>query len=239
MGQYRADEFLKEVLNHIKFPFDRDEIILELKNHILDSQDYYMGKGHTAEEAEELAVEQMGDPTEIGKELNKEHNPIIGWIWKVTNIIVVPLYVIGILILSYMVITIPYNLFYSDLSREIPKESIVYEMDLNNKVQIDDRVIHFKKLIYDEKNNLHIFYKYYDKKFWKTGWGLGSIGTVTDNLGSEYLSGSGTSSGGIITNSRRTIRDFSPQANTLIIDFDSYNRSYNLQIPLKVGDNYE
>ncbi|MBU5256215.1 permease prefix domain 1-containing protein [Tissierella praeacuta] len=233
MSFHKMDEFLKSVLSYIKFPFDREDIKLEMEAHILHKINYYMEQGYHEEKAEELAVKDMGNPKEIGIQLNKEHNPIIGWLWRITNIAVSIFIVINIFIIGSMTIV---TIFSGNPVKEIPKEDIVYRIDINEKVQIDDMVIKFTNVIYDKDGELHIFYRYYDKKLWGSGWSFGAIGTIKDDLGNEYFSGSGSSSGGIVSKGRRSLRDFPENANTLIIEYDEYNRKYRVEIPLKAGE---
>ncbi|SHE75122.1 hypothetical protein SAMN02745784_01670 [Tissierella praeacuta DSM 18095] len=123
MSFHKMDEFLKSVLSYIKFPFDREDIKLEMEAHILDKINYYMVQGYDEKKAEELAVKDMGDPKEIGIQLNKEHNPIIGWLWRITNIAVTIFIVINIFIIGSMTIV---TIFSGNPVKEIPKEDIVY-----------------------------------------------------------------------------------------------------------------
>ena len=96
MNFYKTEEFLEEIISYIKFVFDRDEIRLELKDHMMDKMEYYIESGYGGEEAEKLTIKDMGDPREIGVELDKQHNPVIGWIWRITHIAVVLLMIINI-----------------------------------------------------------------------------------------------------------------------------------------------
>lgn len=234
MNFYKTEEFLDEIVSYVKFFFDRDEIRLELKDHMMDKIEYYMEVGYDWEEAEKIAIKDMGDPREIGVELNKQHNPIIGWIWRITHIALVLFMIVNIFILgSISLITI----FSSNNIRSIPKENIVYRINLNEKVQIDNRVIKFTNIIYEDNGNMNIFYKDYEKGF-RSGWS-GGMGTVTDDLGTEYNGYSGSSSSGLIRKSRRTIKEFSKDASTLIINYDQYNRRYTIEIPLKTGEKNE
>lgn len=73
------NEFLKSVRKKISYIFDRDSIENELKTHIEESILDLMEDGYNYEKAEQIAVEQMGDPDEIGIQLNKEHHPLIGY----------------------------------------------------------------------------------------------------------------------------------------------------------------
>lgn len=232
----KKEEFLQEVLSHIKFSFDRDDIKSELDSHIIEKTDCYIEEGYDLETAEQMSIRDMGDPKEIGVELNKEHNPVIGWIWRITNGILILFLVFNIFVIGVPFI---FSLFTSNSINRIPKSDIVYRIDVNEKVKIDDRVIHFKSVIYEKNGNMHIFYEDYDTRLWGRGWSLGTIGKISDNLGNEYFGGSGGSSGGIKSKSVRRLRNFSPEADTLIISYDYYNRQYRVEIPLQAGDDNE
>ena len=237
MASPKMEEFLKDVLSHIKYPFVREEIKKELKDHILDKACYYREEGYDWKEAESLAIKDMGDPKEIGSLLNKEHNPIIGWLITVTSTLVALLILINSFMVGPLFLVSTITTISTNPAKRIPKEDIVYKIDVNEKVQIDDRVIKFTDVIYDKKGELHIIYKYYDKKFWRIGgWSLGSIGDISDDKGNEYFPGSGNSSGGFISRGRRGVRDFPPDAKAVIIEYDSYNRYYKVEIPLNAGE---
>lgn len=236
MNFYKTEEFLENILSYIKFSFDKDEIKSELNHHMMDKIEYYIEVGYDKEKAEELSINDMGDPKVIGVELNKQHNPIIGWIWGITHVMVVLFMIINIFTVGIMVLLATFS---RNPIRDIPRENIVYRIDLNEKVRIDDRVIKFTNVIYDKKGDLHIFYRYYDKRFWDTGWSFGSLGIIKDELGNEYSSGSGSGGGSILSKCRRTLRDFPKDAKTLIIDYDRYNRKYMVKVLLKVGENNE
>ena len=80
------DEFLKIIRKKILYIFDRNKIIEELEIHIEDSILDLEEEGYSNEEAEKIAVEQMGDPNIIGKLLNKQHNPVIGYCLLVSRV---------------------------------------------------------------------------------------------------------------------------------------------------------
>ena len=230
-------KFLEEVLSYIKFPFDRDDIKKELENHILDKTEFYTEQGYDEAQAEELSVRDMGDAVVIGVELNKQHNPIIGWVWQITNALV-----FLSVICSIFMIALPMagTLFSGsgNLVDTIPSSNIVYKMDVNEQVRLDDRIINFTHLIYEKNKNMNIFYEHYTTSL-RGGWSFGTIGEIKDNLGNTYFVGSGGSRGGIKNRSIRTVENFSEEADTLIIDYDYYNRSYRVEIPLPAGDKYE
>lgn len=236
MPLHDKEKFLTEVLNQVKFKYDRYDIRMELESHIQDKTEYYTELGYDIDKAEELSVNDMGDAKEIGKELNKQHNPFIGFIWRITNFLLVISVVISIFVTGFFFIA---SLYASNPAKGIDKSNITYQIDIDEKVKVDDTVFHFTDIIYEKNGDLSIIYKYYDTRLWGTGWSFGTIGEVSDNLGNTYFNGSGQSSGGIVTRSRRTIDSFSKDADTLIITYDYYNRYYKLEIPLKAGAHNE
>lgn len=131
------------------------------------------------------------------------------------------------------------TIFSSNPKNNIAKENIVYNIKANQRVKIDDRVIKFKNVIYEKDGNMNIVYEHYDTKLFGTTWSLGHIKTVKDNLGNEYSIDSGSNYGGIISKGVETVEDFSSEADTLIIEYDMYNRYYKVEIPLKAGGSNE
>ncbi len=67
--------FLNEISNEIKYNPVKKGITDELKSHIEEIKQEYVENGIEENEAEEKAVKQMGNATDIGKKLNKIHRP--------------------------------------------------------------------------------------------------------------------------------------------------------------------
>lgn len=236
MNSPNTDKFIKEILSYIKFPFDRDDIKKELEDHILDKMECYDSRGIDKVTAEELTLRDMGNPKEIGIALNKEHNFILGWIYKITNVLVTISLIITIFSLSISLLA---TIFSGNSASHIKRADIVYNIRINEKVKIDDTVIKFKNVILEKNGDMNIVYEYYDTRLFGMGWSFGTLGTIRDNLGNEYIAGSGSTSGGIISKGMRTIRNFSSEADTLIIEYDYYNRYYKVEAPLKAGGSNE
>jgi cell division protein FtsW (lipid II flippase) len=74
-----TDEFLNNVCNEIKYKPVTASIKEELQTHIEDIKQDKINLGYNDEEAEKLAVDEMGNPKEIGKKLNKIHKPKLEW----------------------------------------------------------------------------------------------------------------------------------------------------------------
>ena len=72
-------EFLDNVCSNIKYKPASKQIKEELKTHIDEVKEEKIDEGYSAKEAEELAVNQMGNAKEIGKKLNKIHRPKLDW----------------------------------------------------------------------------------------------------------------------------------------------------------------
>lgn len=71
--------FLNNVCKEIKYEPVRKGISEELETHIQDIKQEYINDGISEKEAEEKAVNQMGNAEEIGKKLNKVHRPKLDW----------------------------------------------------------------------------------------------------------------------------------------------------------------
>ena len=81
-------KYIETVLGEVKFRADHPDIRQELENHIFERSSYLRAKGMDAAEADAEAVHRMGDPQEMGQEMNKAHNPWIGWLWQFTSLII-------------------------------------------------------------------------------------------------------------------------------------------------------
>lgn len=231
-----SEKFLDEVLSHIRFSFDRMAIRSELENHIVDKTQYLIEKGLEKDAAEKRAVDEMGSSKEIGIALNKIHSPIVGWIWKLTNVISI---LCILLALFFVVIPCTVSFLARNPVSYISKSDIVYHIKVDKTVKIDDTIIKFTDVIYEKDGKLNIVYSYYDKWLRSGGWSLGNIGKIEDNLGNTYLSGGGQSSCGLMSKCIQTVSNFNKSADTLIISYDNYNRHYRVEIPLKAGADHE
>ncbi|MCG8498964.1 MAG: FtsW/RodA/SpoVE family cell cycle protein [Firmicutes bacterium] len=78
-GNHHENTFLDAVCSLIKVKAVHKNIRKELRAHIDDQKQAYRAKGISEEEAAAKAIEQMGDPLQIGKELNEAHKPLVEW----------------------------------------------------------------------------------------------------------------------------------------------------------------
>ncbi len=68
-------EYLETLTEQIHYKKAREMIREEITAHIEDQKEAYLLEGKGEEEAEEMAVKEMGNPVEAGLELNKVHRP--------------------------------------------------------------------------------------------------------------------------------------------------------------------
>lgn len=74
-----VQEFLQTVCKQIRFKGIHKDIVGELSGHIEDQKNQYIKQGLDEAAAAVKAVEQMGDPVLIGKQLDKAHRPKTEW----------------------------------------------------------------------------------------------------------------------------------------------------------------
>lgn len=231
------DDFSNEVVKHVKFKFDRDDIKQELNDHMEDMLDEFMSENIERETAEKMVIDCMGNPDEIGEELNKEHNPVIGWIWAVSRVIAIILIILSILpVLNVGIMTV--LSVFSGYSTDRSKDEIVYEIKPDDKFLIDDTYVKIDEVILYNDNDVEIRYKTWNRPFSRSiiwSFDLG-IKCVTDDLNTRYTASSGSSSSGIVSKHVMTIENFNKKAKKLIINYDYNGRKIYSEIPLNGGD---
>ena len=83
MSRGTIDDFCTQVCRCVRFWPDHKAITAELTAHLEDHAAALEARGFPSDIAVQQAVDAMGDPEEIGKELDKSHSPFLGWfqIW--------------------------------------------------------------------------------------------------------------------------------------------------------------
>ena len=74
-----TDGFIAEVCSCIKYKGVHKDVEDELSLHIEELKENYIAEGLSDEEAEKKAVINMGNATEIGEKLNRQHKPQTEW----------------------------------------------------------------------------------------------------------------------------------------------------------------
>lgn len=75
----RIEDYLRLVTSQIRCKKACPCVEKELENHIMDQMDTYVKAGMDKEEALDKAILEMGDPVEVGVELDRIHRPQMAW----------------------------------------------------------------------------------------------------------------------------------------------------------------
>lgn len=86
--QHELNQWLDTAVGGIRFGPDRKAVRAELQAHLEDKTADFrrIFPDMTGEEAEQRAVEEMGDAAEIGKELARLHKPWLGYLWQASRL---------------------------------------------------------------------------------------------------------------------------------------------------------
>ena len=75
----RREEYLHTLTEQIRCKMARGTIEQEINDHIEDQKAEFLSEGMSQTEAEEAAVREMGDPVEVGLEMDRIHRPTMAW----------------------------------------------------------------------------------------------------------------------------------------------------------------
>lgn len=225
-------KYIEDVLSFVKFKFDHNEIRWELYEHMEDMYDDLIQNGMGEIEASEYVIKCMGDAFEVGNELNKVHNPIVGWIWRITRSIAVILVIINIFPIATGILTTGYSLIQPYHNKE--KLNLIYKVEVNEFQKIDDNYIFIDELRYYDDKSMEIRYGVFQNPFSDSvSWSFGLDGSqFYDEKGNEYHMGSGSSSAGYYRKSQLYIGDFPFDAEEFVIEYNFADRYFKFAIPL-------
>lgn len=139
------DEYINKILMHVKNPFVKEKIKKELLNHLEEKEDYYMSKNFNQTEAQEKAIEAMGDPETIGQELNEVHKPYISYLIIASRVLLIAA-IISISLSLYPLIIDFKDSYFNDKNDEKHTQNLLVEN--YDKIISLQQTFHFKKDIY-------------------------------------------------------------------------------------------
>ncbi len=228
------DNYLNQVIAYVKFPYDRKKIYQELDDHIMDRCDDFVEEGYNHDQALTKAIALMGDAELIGKELNRMHNPLLGWVWKISDYAVK---LIGIILIASVVMTIVNSRDSFDPYSDISENSVLYHLELEKTAQIDDEIITLTDIYYDDSETLHVFFTTQ-----RTGMMIFSdpissyVGVFTDGEGKRYAGASNHSSRYTRNIIHKELWDFPATQKRLNVVYDYVDRHYEFHIDLSLED---
>ena len=135
-------EYTNRMNSHVKFKFDHEAIRDEYLEHMEDMYEFYVGRGMDPDLAKSAVLEDMGDPDELGRVLNQIHNPVLGWIWRLSRWLIafMVLLVIYPTVVLFGSSAISLIQDYRDLSVSAP---LVQEIDIGALRTLDNEGYYF------------------------------------------------------------------------------------------------
>ena len=84
-------EYTESVLAQLRrlTPEEKQDVLAELDAHMEDRICALLDLGYDEALAEERVMAAMGDPEQVGKQLNAVHKPWLGWLWVVSKVLVI------------------------------------------------------------------------------------------------------------------------------------------------------
>lgn len=188
-------KWCNRAVEQIKFKPDRNEVWEELSAHIEDRCEVLRASGLTEKEAEARAVAAMGDPEEVGRQLNAVHKPWLGWLWRISKWFVVVLLIAAIAASVWFSLEGKHYLFWDETDAhftetELEEERFVRGWQLNTSDKSDGYTFVVDEAALWESKEGYTFYLNLRVMTVLPPWGL-CIDTVrsfelVDNQGDSY-----------------------------------------------------
>lgn len=94
MANYNRNGWLDTAMDQVRSKPEHKAIRAELQGHIEDKEQYFLDSGMEPREAAKAAVEAMGDPIEVGKELDQAHPFFWGRLYTLAKVVIVLLCIV-------------------------------------------------------------------------------------------------------------------------------------------------
>lgn len=230
MEEKKWEDYINEVLSFVKFKYDHKTIRRELAEHMKDMQEDLMAEGMDEAAAEYMTVAYMGDAAEIGRALNEEHSPLLGWIWHLAKGLVLVAFLGTFMTLLYLGDSVVSPL-YSDY-REITDSPVVFTVEKKFKSYDDTLILDGTKL--HEDGTLDIRYRVKRNPFVKSILVFRDVDSIIlDEAGKNMHIGTGGFQSNFVSGSKGQRICFVPkEAETLVL----YWGELILQIDLDTGE---
>lgn len=140
------DDYIKQMLSHVKFRFDHSTIREEYSEHMEDIFEMLTDAGMDEKQAQREVLKQMGDADANGEGLNMAHHPLIGWMWRISRILMIGVLVLVIGIRGFALWeTISDN--FGGYLRVHWRFHIMTEYEINEFVTVDDVTFYFDNVV--------------------------------------------------------------------------------------------
>lgn len=226
---------MDRVVQHVRFRPDRGAVRRELAGHLDDSAAaLQQAEGMDAETAYAQAVENMGDPDEIGRALDRAHSPLLGWTWLVSKVLCI---LVCVLLGAPMVIGTVVSAGMSVYSMvDYSKDNVEFEAPVDTWVDVGETLeLGPKRVTIDwvaRLENGDVCVRYHSYSIGRAAWGVSSPEIlVNDDM---YYNGSGASYGGIITVGWVTRENVGGDACTLTIGWPEWKNAEKSTVQIEL-----
>lgn len=230
-----AQEFITTVTRQVHFFPDREQIGRELMDHLDDSAaDLQEFEGLSERDAYAQAVENMGDPGEIGRALDRAHNTVGNWTWFISKVLCI---LVCVLLGAPMVIGTVVSVGMSVYSMvDYSKENVEFEAPVDTWVDVGETLkLGPKRVTIDwvaRLENGDVCVRYHSYSIGRAAWGVSSPEIlVNDDM---YYNGSGASYGGIITVGWVTREGVGGDACTLTIGWPEWKNAEKSTVQIEL-----
>ena len=234
------EKYVKDILSHVKFKYDHKYIYSEIMEHMEDLYNNLVNEGIDENEAIKLTVEYMGDSEEIGKALNKEHNPFVGWIYRILKYSAMLLIFLNISTVFIFIFSSINNFVTVNENVEKYGQKIEFIQEIDEKRKIDNTYIFLDKIVRYDNGDIKILYLLFKNPFsYGTKFTNGDILKIYDENNNEYIFRRRSPNKKYYSYYEYTIDNFPKNEEKLIIKYGDRKEEYTVEISMKKGGIYE
>lgn len=196
MNEKSWESYINDILSYVKFKYDHKDIRRELTEHMTDLKEDLMSDGMDEKAAEYLTIVHMGEASEIGQELDKEHHVLLGWIWRLSKIVLIYLIFITFLPMISIVEDVVSGYFQEYEVRE--DAQLLWEKEIEREYQLYDDTLILHNLYYYDNEMLEMSYRAKRSPLKRSiNWSLSVSMDAYDDVGNKLaLNGGGFANGG-------------------------------------------
>ena len=191
----QARRWLDTAVKGIRFGPDRRAARAELAAHMEDKAADLrrIFPDMTAQEAEERALSEMGDPAEVGKALAKIHRPWLGWLWRASQgALAVMLLLLALAGANVILGSASLGGWYGrESGRRANQDGAVVLAPVEERAALEGCTITAPEAVLwtgGEGKELEVVLRVEDLRFWRKGGGQLALISAVDDLGGRYNS---------------------------------------------------
>lgn len=232
-------QFCEQVCLMIRWKAARGPVADELAAHLEDHAAALMERGTPEEEAAQRALEAMGDPEELGRQLNRAHPPLLCFSVLVTNIILALL----LAVFSFALVSQMWNAVAQcrqdrEFFQEVTADQQLHPMD--EWVEIDGLRLHFFAASRDEYMT-HVYFSQHPDSGWlpnnSTRLDMDIVQNVPGNVFYRFVDDKGRSYRARLYSLDFTLLEQLPDdVERLWLEGDVFNHTFRVEIPMDWGE---